>query len=75
MKDHIIEKLIKLPFILNNKYLKQYIDIISTNNNQSGYQELHHIICKSFSKSLNEEVDNSADNLVSLLFMDHCKAH
>lgn len=75
MKESIIKKLKSLSFILNNKYLIQYINLVSTKNNQPGYQELHHIICKSFSKALNESVDNSADNLVSLLFKDHCKAH
>lgn len=75
MKENIIKKLTCLPFIINNDYLKQYIEIVSIKNTQAGYQELHHIICKSFSKALNEPVDNSADNLVSLLFKDHCKAH
>lgn len=75
MKENIIKKLTNLPFIINNTYLKQYIWLVSAKNTQAGYQELHHIICKSFSKTLNEPVDNSADNLVSLLFKDHCKAH
>lgn len=70
-----IKKLISLPFIVNNSYLEQYIELVSTSNTTPGYQELHHIICKSFSKALNEPVDNSPDNLVSLLFKDHCKAH
>ena len=45
------------------------------NDTADGYKELHHIFCKSFSKALNEKIDDSAANLVQLLFKNHCKAH
>lgn len=65
----------ELSFIVKNNYLDEYLVLTRQSTDLSGYTEEHHIICKSFYKYLNLPVDNSKNNLVRLLFKDHCKAH
>lgn len=65
----------ELPFIVKNSYLDEYLVLTSQSTKLPGYAEEHHIICKSFYRYLNLPIDDSKNNLVRLLFKDHCKAH
>lgn len=60
---------------LDNQYLLQYIQLIQCPNNTAEYTEKHHIIPRSYFKLNHLAVDNSADNLVRLSYIEHCKAH
>ena len=73
--NKFITKLKSCNFIIQNEYFNEYIKLVSKNDITEGYKELHHIFCKSFSKILAEKIDDSKDNLVYLLFKNHCKAH
>lgn len=65
----------ELSFIVKNSYLDEYLVLTSQSTKLPGYAEEHHIICKSFYRYLNLPIDDSKNNLVRLLFKDHCKAH
>ncbi len=52
-------------FEINEKYPKK----------KTKGRELHHKFPRSFSKKLSEEVDNEADNLISLTPSDHFRVH
>lgn len=71
------EKLLKTGYFIDNKYLNDYIKLMTTSNEwkDSEYTEVHHILQKQYFKIINQPVDNSLDNKIRLLYKDHCKAH
>lgn len=71
---------------LDNEYLTEYINLITTYTLATGYSEQHHIIpvayyfkkygCKSKCEAKRKYADKDPQNgLVQLLYKDHIKAH
>ena len=71
---------------LDNEYLTEYINLITTYTLAAGYSEQHHIIpvayyfkkygCKSKCEAKRKYADKDPQNgLVQLLYKDHIKAH
>ena len=75
IETNIFKLLKSCDFIENNEYFEAYIELINNSYTGSRYSEVHHIFCKCFSKYLNMPIIETADNLVTLQFKDHCKAH
>ena len=71
---------------LDNEYLTEYINLITTYTLAAGYSEQHHIIpvayyfkkysCKSKCEAKRKYADKDSQNgLIQLLYKDHVKAH
>lgn len=72
MKNRMLES----GLFIDNMYLDKYIEICTTPiNDNSLCQETHHIFPRAASKILNEEIDNSIENLVTLDIKNHVLAH
>lgn len=72
------EKLLSTGLVVDNDYLDKYICLINSNENRKAERfktQKHHIIPKHFFKRLGIPIDNSKQNFVNLLFVDHAKAH
>lgn len=72
------EALLKTGYFVDNKYLDMYVDLVYKNRNTSYVRNVtnnHHIIPKSYYKRLEIPIDNSSNNIVTLLFKDHVVAH
>ena len=70
-------KLLATECFIDNEYLDKYCNLVINNvqlNTKFGCQ-LHHILQKSYFKHFNLSVDNSSENIVNLLYKDHCLAH
>ena len=68
------KKLLDTGYFIDNSYLADYLDLVSANS-KATYLERHHILPRAYYNITEQEIDNSDDNLVSLSFADHCKAH
>ena len=68
-------KLLNTGLFLDNKYLDQYLDLVLEKKQNSGYTEKHHILQRNYFKKNKIPIDNSEDNLITLTYCDHCKAH
>jgi len=71
-------KLLSTGYFINNKYFKHYLKLIESNSTtkyQCHITQKHHILQKSFFKLTGVLVDESKQNLVNLLYRDHCLAH
>ena len=70
-------KLLATGYFIENEALYEYIMLISTNKTtEPNYNtQTHHIIPKSYFKALHLAINNNIDNLVTLLYKDHVKAH
>lgn len=69
-------KLLATGYFIDNDYLDQYVQLVSYSTEKSAFKtQCHHILPKTYFKSLDLPIDNSDDNLVELLFKDHVKAH
>lgn len=75
IETNIFKLLKSCDFIETNDYFEAYLELINNSYIGSRYSEIHHIFCKCFSKYLNIPVIETTDNLVTLQFRDHCKAH
>lgn len=68
-----------LVFETDNEYWKRVLDIFERNEQYPKKivkgRNLHHKFPRSFSKKLDEEVDNDKDNLISLSLADHFLVH
>lgn len=74
----IKEKLLKTTYFIDNEFLDLYCSLIYSNLNTNKVRcktQKHHILPKCYFKLLDEEIDNSSNNLVNLLFVDHLLAH
>lgn len=66
-------------FETDNEYWKRVLEIFANNEKYPKKKvtgrHLHHKFPRSFSKKLNQDVDNDKDNLISLSPSDHFKVH
>ena len=71
-------KLLTTGYFEDNEYLYKYLDVVC-NMRQDFYNsdtmQMHHILPRSYYEIVNLKLDNSSDNLVSLLYKDHLLAH
>ena len=77
-KEELRKILLDLNIFDDNEYFDQYCDTIINNLNRKRERlrtQLHHIIPRSYFKQKNLEIDNSSNNLVNLLYVDHVKCH
>ena len=75
IKNVLKQKLLDTGLFLANEYLDEYINLVLSNNITVGYTEKHHILQRNYFKKSGLPVDNSPDNLITLSYCDHCKAH
>lgn len=74
----IKQKLLSLNIFEDNQYLNCYCELIlnNLNNKKQKYKtQIHHIIPRAYYKQNNLEIDNSKNNLINLLYVDHVIAH
>ena len=74
----IREQLLATGAFVDNEYFSNYCQLICSNKSTKpvkGKTQKHHILPRAWFKLHNEPVDNSKDNLVNLLVLDHIKAH
>ena len=77
-KYELKNKLIVLNNFIDNDYLDSYVELIITNSDtkkQKFKTNIHHIIPRCYYKLHQIEVDDSKENKVNLLYVDHIKAH
>lgn len=75
---NIKEELLKCKIVVDNEYLDEYVSIVENNlltRREVSKTNKHHIIPRYFYKSNGIDVNNSSDNVVNLLYVDHIKAH
>ena len=75
IKNVLKQKLLNTGLFLDNEYLDEYINLVLSNNITIGYTEKHHILQRNYFKKSGLPVDSSPDNLITLSYCDHCKAH
>lgn len=75
IKNVLKQKLLNTGLFLDNEYLDKYINLVLSNNITIGYTEKHHILQRNYFKKSGLPLDNSPDNLITLSYCDHCKAH
>ena len=75
IKNVLKQKLLNTGLFLDNEYLDEYINLVLSNNITIGYTEKHHILQRNYFKKSGLPLDNSQDNLITLSYCDHCKAH
>ena len=75
IKNVLKQKLLNTGLFLDNEYLDEYINLVLNNNITIGYTEKHHILQRNYFKKSGLPVDSSPDNLITLSYCDHCKAH
>ena len=75
IKNVLKQKLLNTGLFLDNEYLDEYINLVLSNNITIGYTEKHHILQRNYFKKSGLPLDNSPDNLITLSYCDHCKAH
>lgn len=75
IKNVLKQKLLNTELFLDNEYLDEYINLVLSNNITIGYTEKHHILQRNYFKKSGLPLDNSPDNLITLSYCDHCKAH
>ena len=75
IKNVLKQKLLNTGLFLDNEYLDEYINLVLSNNITIGYTEKHHILQRNYFKKSSLPLDNSPDNLITLSYCDHCKAH
>ena len=75
IKNVLKQKLLNTGLFLDNEYLDEYINLVLSNNITVGYTEKHHILQRNYFKKSGLPLDNSPDNLITLSYCDHCKAH
>ena len=75
--EELKQKLLATSYFVDNEYLNDYILLITNCEvrKEAFKTQQHHIIPKTYFKHLKIEIDNSSDNLVELLYINHVKAH
>jgi hypothetical protein len=68
------EELLGTGYFIDNEHLTEYLDLVSSSAHVY-YQEKHHILPRQYFKLIGKPCDNTSYNLVSLSYIDHCKAH
>ena len=72
------EYLLSTGAFIENEAFSNYCQLIFSNRTakaEKGKTQKHHILPRAWFKLQGEPVDNSKDNLVNLLLVDHIKAH
>ena len=70
------QKLLSTNYFIDNNYLDQYVELVSQPTEKATFKtQSHHILPKTYFKTLSLPIDDSKENLVELLFKDHVKAH
>jgi hypothetical protein len=69
--------LLSTGYFIDNEYLDLYVDLINSNmdTKSSDATQVHHILPRCYYSIVNEVVDNSKNNLVTLLYKNHLLAH
>lgn len=78
MFEILKKKLLDTGIFYNNEWLDKYINLIIINKDQIKIKFMthkHHIIPKYYYEMNNIDIDNSAQNIVNLIFNDHALAH
>lgn len=73
--EELKEKLLNTHYFIDNEFLDAYLKLVIENYTNTKYDEIHHIIPKTFFKHFKLPIDNSDENLVKLSFSNHCRAH
>lgn len=71
-------KLLSTNYFTDNEYLDLYCELIINNletKKEKDKTQCHHILPKCYFTSINQPIDNSKENLVNLLYIDHILAH
>ena len=74
----IKEQLLATGAFLDNEAFSNYCQLVASNRDTKpvkGKTQKHHILPRAWFKLYNKPIDNSKDNLVNLLVVDHIKAH
>ena len=74
----IKEQLLATGAFIDNEAFSNYCQLVASNRSTTsvkGKTQKHHILPRAWFKLRDEPVDNSKDNLVNLLVIDHIKAH
>ena len=77
-KEKLKEKLLNTNYFKDNKWLDKYCKLIESNNNikiEKDKTQTHHIIPQCYYKLINQNIDNSKENKINLLYKDHILAH
>lgn len=71
------QKLLETNLFIDNEYFEKYIELIVNNRvaYSKGKTNRHHIIPKYYYKDKGLDIDNSEENIVTLLYKDHILAH
>ena len=75
---NLIDKLKNCEYFVNNEYLEKYVRLVEMHKGKQSRKTLtnkHHILPRSWFKMTGREVDNSAQNLVTLAYREHVLAH
>ena len=75
IKEQLRAKLLATELFINNTFFDQYLDLVCNYMTTNNYTEGHHILPRVYFKHNDIAIDNSPENLVSLAYADHCKAH
>jgi hypothetical protein len=70
--------LLATEHFLDNSYLDKYVNLIFNNlhtKKETAKTQQHHILPRCYFKHLGKPCDNTKQNLVHLLYIDHVKAH
>ena len=74
----IKEQLLATGAFIDNEAFSNYCQLVASNRSTAtvkGKTQKHHILPRAWFKLHDEPIDNSKDNLVNLLVIDHIKAH
>ena len=77
--------LLNTGYFIDNQYLNEYIKLVSSPIQKSGYHEKHHILqvsyykhlhnCKNYIEAVKFADADQNNSCITLLYKDHCKAH
>ena len=76
-RDTICQTLLNTGEFLINDYFEQYLDLVCQEDQpktRKGCQK-HHILQKFYFKMVDQPVSSKKENLINLLYRDHCLAH
>lgn len=76
-RDTIRQTLLNTGEFLVNDYFEQYLDLVSQEDQprtRKGCQK-HHILQRFYFKMVDQPVNSKKENLINLLYRDHCLAH
>ena len=75
---NIKEYLLNTGIVIDNSYLDQYCELVSSNKDtpyETHRTQCHHIIPRYYFQHVDPNLENSASNKINLLYKDHILAH